>query len=160
MLQGAAAVGLLGFPMINLGRYAVAGASDVTYSARAIALIQCHHRQRQAGDARSPGAAPRPPETVRFAQGGHRPVPVAVGPHDEAEHGEGQGLPLVVAARLRQLGRFAEMARRGFQLAFVVAELRQREQPLLASTCLASHFPSLLWHWRNGCLPDPSWCPA
>ena len=40
MLQSAAAVGLLGFPMISLGRYAVAGATERTYSARAIALIE------------------------------------------------------------------------------------------------------------------------
>ena len=39
-LQGVAAAVLLGFPMINLGRYAVAGAQERTYSARAVALIE------------------------------------------------------------------------------------------------------------------------
>ncbi len=38
--MGAAATGLLAFPMINIGRYAVAGASERTYSARAIALVE------------------------------------------------------------------------------------------------------------------------
>ncbi|WP_129791322.1 dipeptidase [Sphingosinicella sp. CPCC 101087] len=40
LLMGAAATGLLAFPMINIGRYAVAGASERTYSARAIALVE------------------------------------------------------------------------------------------------------------------------
>ena len=40
MLQGAAAAGLLAFPMVNLGRYAVAGATERTYSARAIAIVE------------------------------------------------------------------------------------------------------------------------
>ena len=40
MLQGAACTALLGFPMINLGRYAMAGATERTYSARAVALIE------------------------------------------------------------------------------------------------------------------------
>lgn len=40
MLQGAAVVGLGAFPMINVGRYAVAGAQERTYSARAVALVE------------------------------------------------------------------------------------------------------------------------
>ena len=40
LLQGGAAAGLLAFPMINVGRYAVAGATERTYSARAIELIE------------------------------------------------------------------------------------------------------------------------
>ena len=40
LLRGAAAAGLLGFPMVNLGRYAMAGAQDRTYSARAVELIE------------------------------------------------------------------------------------------------------------------------
>ncbi|WP_284734491.1 dipeptidase [Sphingosinicella terrae] len=39
-LKGAAAAGLLAFPMINIGRYAVAGATERTYSARALALVE------------------------------------------------------------------------------------------------------------------------
>lgn len=40
MLQGAAAIAAAGFPMINIGRYAMAEAQERTYSARAIDLIQ------------------------------------------------------------------------------------------------------------------------
>lgn len=41
MLQGAALLGLGGgFPMINIGRYAMAGARERTYSARAVALVE------------------------------------------------------------------------------------------------------------------------
>ncbi|MGZ8345721.1 MAG: dipeptidase [Allosphingosinicella sp.] len=40
VLQGAVAAGLIAFPMVNLGRYAVAGATERTYSARAVALIE------------------------------------------------------------------------------------------------------------------------
>jgi membrane dipeptidase len=40
ILQGAAAAALVGFPMINIGRYAMAGAQQRTYSARAVGLIE------------------------------------------------------------------------------------------------------------------------
>ena len=39
-VQGAVAAGAVAFPMINLGRYAVAGAQERTYSARAVELVQ------------------------------------------------------------------------------------------------------------------------
>lgn len=40
ILKGAAAPGVCAFPMINIGRYAVAGAQERTYSARAVALVE------------------------------------------------------------------------------------------------------------------------
>lgn len=40
MLKGAAALGACAFPMINVGRYALAGAQERTYSARAVALVE------------------------------------------------------------------------------------------------------------------------
>ena len=40
LLLGSLAVGAVGFPMINFGRYAVAGAQERAYSARAVALIE------------------------------------------------------------------------------------------------------------------------
>ena len=40
LIKGALATAAIGFPMINLGRYAVAGATGPTYSARAVALIE------------------------------------------------------------------------------------------------------------------------
>ncbi len=40
MLKGTAALGACAFPMINVGRYALAGAQERTYSARAVALVE------------------------------------------------------------------------------------------------------------------------
>ena len=40
LIKGALASAAIGFPMINIGRYAVAGATEPTYSARAVALIE------------------------------------------------------------------------------------------------------------------------
>lgn len=40
ILQGTVAASLIGFPMINFGRYAMAGAQERTYSARAVGLIE------------------------------------------------------------------------------------------------------------------------
>ena len=40
VLRGTATAGLIGFPMINVGRYAVAGAQERSYSARAVALVE------------------------------------------------------------------------------------------------------------------------
>ncbi len=40
LLLGTMAAGMAGFPMINFGHYAVAGAQERTYSARAIALVE------------------------------------------------------------------------------------------------------------------------
>ena len=40
MIQGALAFGAIGFPMVNFGRYAMAGAQQRTYSARAVALVE------------------------------------------------------------------------------------------------------------------------
>ncbi len=40
MLQGALALGAIGFPMVNIGRYAVAHAQERNYSARAVALVE------------------------------------------------------------------------------------------------------------------------
>jgi len=40
LIKGALATAAIGFPMINFGRYAVAGATGQTYSARAVALIE------------------------------------------------------------------------------------------------------------------------
>lgn len=40
MLKGAATAGLIGFPMINIGLYSMAGAQERVYSARAVALIE------------------------------------------------------------------------------------------------------------------------
>lgn len=39
-LRGAAAVGLFGVPMVNLGRYAIADAQERAYSARTVALVE------------------------------------------------------------------------------------------------------------------------
>ena len=40
LIKGALATAAIGFPMINIGRYAVAGATEPTYSARAVALVE------------------------------------------------------------------------------------------------------------------------
>ncbi|MDQ8756603.1 membrane dipeptidase [Sphingosinicella sp. LHD-64] len=40
MLKSAAALGACAFPMINIGRYAMAGAEERTYSARAMGLVE------------------------------------------------------------------------------------------------------------------------
>ena len=40
MMASAAAAVAIGFPMINVGRYAVAGAADLNYSARALAIVE------------------------------------------------------------------------------------------------------------------------
>ena len=40
LIKGALATAAIGFPMINFGRYAVAGAAEPTYSARAVALVE------------------------------------------------------------------------------------------------------------------------
>lgn len=40
ILQGGVAASLIGFPMINIGRYTMAGAQDRSYSARAVGLVE------------------------------------------------------------------------------------------------------------------------